>query len=98
LNKELKELQQEMRFFGCLPCHNNGYPETPCDIHHILDTGRRIDEEHVLPLCPQHHRGDNLFVTPRHPFKKQFEIENGTEKKLLLQMWDILEYEGECKI
>ena len=45
---------------GCIACRKEGnYRQA--DAHHILDTGRRIDHAHTIPLCEWHHKADNLF-------------------------------------
>ena len=42
---------------GCLACLLDGRPGEPCDIHHILQGGRRVGHDGTIGLCPHHHRG-----------------------------------------
>lgn len=46
---------------GCVACLQDGNLVTPCDAHHLLDTGRRRGDEYTIALCAWHHRG----VDPR---------------------------------
>jgi hypothetical protein len=41
---------------GCILCRHRGVPDTPAELHHIRNGGRREDAP-VIPLCPEHHRG-----------------------------------------
>jgi hypothetical protein len=47
----------DFRLVGCIPCYMLGYPETPYDVHHFLDGGKRIGHFASAPICPAHHRG-----------------------------------------
>ena len=48
-----------VRVLSCAVCNRLG-DCTPCEeIHHILECGRRIGHGVVLPLCREHHQGDN---------------------------------------
>ena len=44
---------------GCIVCLIDGWPETPCEVHHLLIGGVRPDEEHryTIGLDPWHHEG-----------------------------------------
>lgn len=69
---------------GCVVCHLQGHPDTPAEVHHLLDGGRRVDHLHTIPLCsPGHHRNGNRFKISRHPNKTNFEAAYGTEESLL---------------
>jgi hypothetical protein len=35
-----------------------GYGETPAELHHIRRFGGKRDIVPVIPLCPEHHRGN----------------------------------------
>lgn len=70
---------------GCIACWINGL-YTPAEIHHVLDGNRRLGHNFVLPLCVPHHRGGGDGAgapVSRHPYKKRFEQEFGTEQELL---------------
>lgn len=69
----------------CVVCVKTGKGNSPAHVHHILSGGRRIDDYHVLPLCPKHHNAGlktDEFVS-RHPYKRELEKRYGTESELL---------------
>ena len=41
---------------GCILCRYKGVYDTPAELHHIRNGGRR-ENAPVIPLCPEHHRG-----------------------------------------
>jgi hypothetical protein len=41
---------------GCILCHYRGVYDTPAELHHIRNGGKR-ENAPVIPLCPEHHRG-----------------------------------------
>ncbi len=46
---------------GCAVCRRMGYEGTPAELHHPrrgTGMGQRASNMDVLPLCPQHHRGN----------------------------------------
>jgi len=46
---------------GCSVCRRMGYPGTPAELHHPrsgVGVGRRSSNWDVIPLCPEHHRGN----------------------------------------
>jgi hypothetical protein len=73
--------------FGCICCHLLGFPEAPCEIHHIragTGMGRKSSHFDALPLCPAHHRGTaGLSVPSIHGSKNAFIEAFGTEAELL---------------
>lgn len=47
---------------GCILCIRLGYGETPAELHHIrrgAGMGMRSSHMSVIPLCPEHHRGNS---------------------------------------
>lgn len=68
---------------GCIVCLRNGFPGTPCEIHHVHRNGRRVDHFHSIGLCVTHHRNGNRDHVARHPTKARFEAAYGTEWELL---------------
>ena len=64
------------REIGFIACYVSGYPGTPADAHHLLDTGRRISHAATIPLCKHHHE----FI---HRHKHDFRVLYGTDKGLL---------------
>ena len=69
---------------GCIVCRNRGFSFVPAKS--IIRRARLKEESHfkVLPLCYEHHRGGRgEEPISRHPWKRRFEKEYGTEKELL---------------
>jgi len=69
---------------GCAVCRRMGYEGTPAELHHPrkgIGMAQRSSHMNVLPLCPQHHRG-NMGIHGMG--RKAFEAHYGyTEKDLL---------------
>lgn len=76
---------------GCIVCRNNGFYDSPAEIHHIGNgtMGKRANNDEVIPLCFLHHRGGNNGVAV-HAGRKSFENNFGTEQKLLKQVRGLL--------
>lgn len=63
-------MKTELRYFaireiGCLVCRERGLGYVPCEIHHLLTTGRhgtgkRRGDKATVGLCQYHHRGIGL--------------------------------------
>ena len=85
------DYQRTVRDLGCIVCRNGG-AQTPCEIHHILQGGRRKGEKYVLGLCALHHRGgaDCDEYTSRHPWRKAFEARYGSETSLLAKSRELI--------
>lgn len=82
---------------GCIACHVSGKPGTPCEVHHMLEGGRRKGHLWAIGLCPLHHRGgrNDAEIVSRHPWHKAFEKRYGTEQELLeksRRMWEAKKY------
>ena len=76
---------------GCIVCYKRGFMFVPAEIHHTQ--GKTKSESHfkVLPLCYEHHRGGSEEEPiSRHPWKRRFEKEYGTERELLELVGDLL--------
>ena len=74
---------------GCLVCTNNGYPDTPSQLHHIREfTGLACkgDDEDVIALCPTHHLISQNGEIAIHDGLESFENRYGTQQELLVQM------------
>jgi len=60
----------------------------PTQIHHINGSKNQDSHKNTIGLCYFHHMADQQqpktknYVS-RHPYKKQFEAEYGTEQELL---------------
>ena len=77
---------------GCLPCRNNGFPNTPAECHHIrhqVGVGRRSSHYETIPLCDFHHRNGN-YGEAIHAGKAAWEERFGTELQLLEQTRELL--------
>lgn len=87
----MKKLEREhlnkVASMGCIVCINEGYGQTPAEIHHIGNAtmGKRASNFEVIPLCANHHRlgGHGVAV---HAGRKTWEQNFGTEKELLEQV------------
>jgi hypothetical protein len=47
---------------GCILCKHLGYDGTPAEVHHIREgqgMSQRASNFLVVPLCPEHHRGNS---------------------------------------
>lgn len=91
MKKSDREYLSKVASIGCIICYQAGYPETPAEIHHIRDVGLglgvRNDHANTLPLCPNHHRGnDGIHGMGRKAWEKRF----GTQWKLLEKVKEIL--------
>ena len=72
---------------GCIVCRNQGYGESPAEIHHIrsgMGLAKRAEHTDSIPLCPGHHRTGGYGVA-FHAGKKAWEAKFGTERELLEQ-------------
>lgn len=85
-NDERKHLGR-IAAFGCIACHVQGTPGTPCEVHHLRDgagMGQRSSHYRAIGLCPAHHRGTaGLSVPSIHGSKVAFVEAFGTETDLL---------------
>jgi hypothetical protein len=48
--------------WGCILCRHKEVYDTPAEIHHIRNGGKR-ENAPVIPLCPEHHRGDVIELS-----------------------------------
>jgi hypothetical protein len=75
---------------GCICCVIEGHPQTPAEVHHII----QADNQQTLPLCLWHHRGictqglngalATAFYGPSLAVsRRSFEMRYGTEAELL---------------
>ena len=79
--KAEKEHYDKLARCGCILCSHIGYEGTPAEIHHIRRAGKRSNAP-VIPLCPEHHRGN----TGIHGLgRKRFEQVYGITEELLLR-------------
>lgn len=89
MNKAEKAHMGKLSGLGCIACHRQGTPGTPCEIHHVRagnKTGMGLKSSHfdAIGLCPPHHRGTaGLSIPSIHGSKNAFIAEFGTEAELL---------------
>ena len=79
---------------GCIACLNMGH-ETPPEytlIHHIDGKTKRNAHFKTLGLCDPHHT--RYKKTGLHNNLTRWESEHGTQEELLLQTYEILNFEG----
>ena len=61
MTKDEKRHMSRVAELGCIVCRRMGYVGTPAELHHPRSgTGmsKRASNYDVLPLCPEHHRGN----------------------------------------
>lgn len=105
MNKVEQKLHDDLREMGC--CVSKfvfGHDETPADIHHLVEGGKRLGHMHVIPLAPIFHRqGTEQYpsihsVNGKHGGKKLFKQAYGYDEYELLEMceqWLDRPYSGE---
>ena len=92
MRKREVEYLSKVADIGCIICYRAGYPGTPAEIHHIrglgLGMGVRNSHYNVLPLCPEHHRGNTGYHgMGRKAFERKYEV---TEAELQQQVESLL--------
>ena len=81
---------------GCIVCKQMGYPDTPCELHHIKDRrgmSKKSSDYEVIGLCYLHHRGDQGY----HHSPKKFTERFGTQKELLQKVLTYVNCCGGCE-
>ena len=56
-----KQWKSKVAALGCILCRHQGLGETPAELHHPrtgLGMSQRASDFDVIPLCPEHHRGN----------------------------------------
>jgi len=83
--KEEKERMAQLSMVPCIVCYLYLGVETPAEVHHATENGRRRGHKHTYPLCfPHHRKGDNCEShVSRHPFEAEFINRYGTEDYLI---------------
>ena len=80
--KNEKNAYRKIAELGCILCSSIlGFEGTPAELHHIRRYGTKRSTSPVVPLCPEHHRGNTGVHGLGH---KGFENKWGvTEEELL---------------
>lgn len=87
-NASTRKHYNEVADLGCILCRHLGYRGTPAEIHHIRRLGGVRDDAPVIPLCPEHHRGNSgVHGMGRKAFTRHYGL---TEEDLLEQVTTLL--------
>jgi len=94
--KKQKEHYDKLARFGCVLCFYLGLGDgtpTPAEIHHIRTGNIPRKDAPVIPLCPEHHRGNTGFHgLGRRRFEAEYDI---TQEDLLEIVNDAINYHWE---
>ena len=98
IKKHKKEHMSKVAQLGCIVCKQMGYPDTPCELHHIKEKGKskmgkKASDYEVIGLCYLHHRGDQGY----HHSPKKFTERFGTQKELLQKVLSYVNCCGGCE-
>ena len=74
MNKADRTRLDKIAQMPCIVCLWKLETDTPAEVHHLLDTGRRKGHQYTIPLCVNHHRAGvrNKHFVSRHPFRAAF--------------------------
>lgn len=88
MTKDEKKYLKKVASVGCILCRAAlGVKDSPAEIHHIRRFGGKRSTSPVIPLCPEHHRGNSGV----HGLgAKGFEAKWGTSQEALLAQLDEL--------
>jgi hypothetical protein len=60
MTKDEKKSLNQIAELGCILCATElGFEGTPSELHHIRRFGTKRSTSPVIPLCPEHHRGNS---------------------------------------
>jgi len=60
LTKDEKKRLNKIAELGCILCSEIlGFEGTPSELHHVRRYGAKRITSPILPLCPEHHRGNS---------------------------------------
>lgn len=84
MTKTEKEHLSRVADLGCVLCERLGMVGTSAEIHHLrhgMGMGQRNSNFNVIPLCPEHHRGNTGYHgLGRRAFESTYNV---TEVQLL---------------
>jgi len=81
MTKIQKEHAEKVADLGCIVCANNGWYDTPAEIHHINGGSNTRSHDRILPLCEWHHR-NGQYGTAIHAGRKIWEEVYGTQQEV----------------
>ena len=58
MTKDERKYLSSVANLGCILCRHLGYGTKDAEIHHIRRFGGKRSNAPVIPLCPEHHRGN----------------------------------------
>ena len=60
MTKDEKNALNKIAELGCILCSTVlGFEGTPAELHHIRRYGGKRSASPIIPLCPEHHRGNS---------------------------------------
>jgi hypothetical protein len=60
MTKDEKNALDQIARLGCILCSTVlGFEGSPAELHHIRRFGGKRSSSPVIPLCPEHHRGNS---------------------------------------
>jgi hypothetical protein len=74
--KNEKKRLNQIAELGCILCSEIlGFEGSPAELHHVRRYGTKRATSPILPLCPEHHRGnDGLHGLGVKGFERKYEI------------------------
>ena len=74
--KNEKKRLNQIAELGCILCSEVlGFEGSPAELHHVRRYGTKRATSPILPLCPEHHRGNNgLHGLGIKGFERKYEI------------------------
>ena len=76
MTKNEKIALDKIARLGCILCSEVlGFEGTPAELHHVRRYGAKRATSEIMPLCPEHHRGNNgLHGLGVKGFERKYEI------------------------
>jgi len=53
-----KKRMELIKGLGCVACVVNNWPDTQCEVHHVVEGRVRLGHSQTMGLCLWHHRGE----------------------------------------
>jgi len=76
MTKDEKKRLNSIAELGCILCSEVlGFEGSPAELHHVRRYGNVRSASPILPLCPEHHRGnDGLHGLGVKGFERKYQI------------------------
>lgn len=76
MKKSQREYYDKVASLGCVLCYHIGYRGTSAELHHVRRHGAPRETAPVIPLCPEHHRGNSgVHGMGKKGFAKQYGVD-----------------------